>query len=181
MDRPSGRGADDVVERVREATDLVQLVGQYVNLKRSGRSFKGLCPFHTEKTPSFMVHPERQMFHCFGCHKGGDAFSFVMEHDGVSFPEALRVLGERAGIEVEVRRQRDAGQDALYDAAERAARFFSGELATPAGEPVRRYLRKRGLTPATVERFRLGAAPNSWEELARALQQDGADAETLVR
>ena len=180
MDRPQSRTPDDVVERVREATDVVQLVGQYVNLKRAGRSFKGLCPFHTEKTPSFTVNPERQMYHCFGCHKGGDVFSFLMEHDGVSFPEALRTLGERAGIEVEQRRPRDAGQDSLYQAGERAARFFQEALTRPEGEAVRQYIRKRGLQPALVEQFGLGAAPNAWEDLSRALRQDGIPVDTLV-
>jgi DNA primase len=174
------RGRDDTVERVREATDVVQLIGQYVNLKRAGRSFKGLCPFHNEKTPSFMVSPERQMYHCFGCHKGGDVFSFLMEHDGVSFVEALRTLGERAGVEVETRRPRDAGNDGLYDAAERAARFFVSRLERPEGEPVRRYVRKRGLSPAVVERFRLGAAPNAWEDLGRVLREDGVAEATLL-
>src|SRR5262245_56805555 len=122
------RSRDDTVERVREATDIVHLIGEYVNLKRAGRSFKGLCPFHHEKTPSFMVSPERQMYHCFGCHKGGDAYSFLMEHDGVSFVEALRALGARAGIEVETRRPRDSGHDGLYDAALHAARFYTAQL-----------------------------------------------------
>lgn len=180
MDRPQSRTPDDVVERVREATDIVQLVGQYVNLKRAGRSFKGLCPFHTEKTPSFMVNPERQMYHCFGCHKGGDAFSFLMEHDGVSFPEALRTLGERAGIEVEARKPRDAGQDSLYEAAERAAKFFHETLARPEGEAVRAYLRKRGLQAPLVEQFGLGAAPNAWEDVSRGLRRDGVPEDTLV-
>ena len=174
------RSRDDTVERVREASDIVQLIGQYVNLKRAGRSFKGLCPFHNEKSPSFMVHPERQMFHCFGCHKGGDVFSFLMEHDGVSFVEALRTLGERAGIEVESRQKRDGGHDGLYDAAERAAKFFSARLEAADAEPVRRYIHKRGLSKATVERFRLGAAANAWEDLARALRHDGVAEEALL-
>ena len=176
-----GRLPDDVVERVRAATDIVQLIGEYVNLKRAGRSFKGLCPFHNEKTPSFTVNPDRQMYHCFGCNKGGDIFSFLMEHDGVSFVEALRTLGERAGIPVEARRPREPGaHDSLYAAVERAARFYAESLKRSEGEAVSRYLAKRGLRPETVERFRLGAAPNSWEEMGRALRQEGVEEETLL-
>src|SRR5205085_7617549 len=115
-----------------------------------------------------------------GCHKGGDVFSFLMEHDGVSFPEALRVLGERAGIDVEVRRPRDSGQDALYDGAERAARHFALQLTRPEGEAVRQYSRKRGLSPETIERFRLGAAPNSWEDLSRVLRGAGVSEDILL-
>jgi DNA primase len=176
-----GRMPDDVVERVRAATDIVQLIGDYVNLKRSGRSFKGLCPFHNEKTPSFMVNPDRQMYHCFGCNKGGDAFSFLIEHDGVSFVEALRTLGERAGIPVETRRPREPGaHDPLYAAVERAARFYVDTLPRPEGEPVRRYLASRGLRPEIVEKFRLGAAPNTWEELGRALRSEGVEEGILL-
>ena len=171
---------DDTVERVRAATDIVQLVGQYVNLKRSGRSMKGLCPFHDEKTPSFMVSPDRQFFHCFGCQKGGDVFTFLMEHDGVSFGEALRTLAEKAGIPVETRRGRDTAHDPLYEAAELAARWYAERLGRPEGEPVRRYLARRGLQAATLDRFRLGAAPNAWEELGRALRAEGVTEETLL-
>src|SRR6266480_6246784 len=89
---------EEARERVREATDIVQLIGERVQLRRAGRSYKGLCPFHTEKTPSFTVTPDRQIWHCFGCSKGGDVFAFVMEQDKVTFPEALRMLADRAGI-----------------------------------------------------------------------------------
>jgi DNA primase len=174
-----GRIGSEVRDRVREATDIVEVVGQYVNLKRSGRNLKGLCPFHAEKSPSFMVHPERQMYHCFGCHKGGDVFSFLMEHDGVSFMEAMRALGERAGIPVEVRTEGGAN-DALYAAAERAAVFFESKLREAGGESVRQYVQKRGLRPELVESFRLGAAANSWDALGRALAAEGIGEESLV-
>ncbi|MFQ5598941.1 MAG: DNA primase [Candidatus Krumholzibacteriia bacterium] len=175
-----GRVPGDVVERVREATDIIELIGQYVNLKRSGRSFKGLCPFHTEKTPSFMVGPERQMFYCFGCQKGGDAFTFVMEHDGISFVEALRALGDRVGIAVETRPERGRAHDDLYAAAEAAARVFPETLAGPEGEPARRYLAQREVSRETAERFRLGAAPDRWDALGRALDAQGVAQGTLL-
>ncbi len=174
------RFADDTVERVRSATDIVEYIGQFINLKRAGRSYKGLCPFHNERTPSFMVSPDRQMYHCFGCHRGGDVFSFAMEHDGTSFVEALRALGARAGIEVENRPEGRDANDGLYAAAERAARFFVETFAAPAGEAARKYARERGLTPATLERFRLGAAPNSWDEMSRALHADGIPEDVLL-
>lgn len=174
------RFADDTVERVRSATDIVEYIGQFVNLKRAGRSYKGLCPFHNERTPSFMVSPDRQMYHCFGCHRGGDLFSFAMEHDGTSFVEALRALGARAGIEVETRSEGRDANDGLYAAAERAARFFHEAFQGPAGEAARQYARERGLTAATIERFRLGAAPNAWDEMSRVLQADGIPEEALL-
>jgi DNA primase len=172
--------SSELIEQVRSATEIVELVSQYVTLKRSGRSYKGLCPFHTEKTPSFTVSPDRQAFYCFGCQKGGDAFSFLMEHDGVSFVEAVRQLGQRVGITVEVERVSGA-HDALYEAAERAAAFFEHTLWTPQGKPARRYLEKRGITREIAERFRLGMAPDAWESLAPALAESGISEETLLQ
>ena len=90
-----------VIEQVRDRTDVTELVGQYVDLKRAGTNYKGLCPFHQERTPSFIVSPERQTFHCFGCGKGGNVFRFLMEMDGVTFPEAVRALADKVGIQVE--------------------------------------------------------------------------------
>jgi len=179
MERRS-RFADDTVERVRSATDIVEYIGSFITLKRAGRSYKGLCPFHNERTPSFMVSPDRQMYHCFGCHRGGDVFSFAMEHDGTSFVEALRSLGARAGIEVEHRTEGREANDGLYAAAERAARFFVESLARPVGDAARKYARERGLTPETLDRFRLGMAPNAWDEMGRALRAEGFQDEVLV-
>jgi len=206
-----GRVTPDVIEAVREATDIAELVGQYVTLKRAGTSFKGLCPFHTEKTPSFHVRPERQMYYCFGCQKGGDAFSFLMEHDGVSFMEALRMLGGRAGIPVEISAPSDRAHDDLYAAAEAAAHWYEevllgaapGEGAGPcrgaggagggsgagdarvanraAADKARAYLDKRGLTRETAERFRIGVAPEGWENLARAMHERGQPQEPLLQ
>jgi DNA primase len=169
----------ELIEQVRSATEIVELVSQYVTLKRSGRSYKGLCPFHTEKTPSFTVSPDRQAYYCFGCQKGGDAFSFLMEHDGVSFVEAVRQLGQRVGIQVEVQRTPGA-HDALYEAAERAAAFFERSLWTSAGTPARRYLEKRGITREIAERFRLGMAPDAWENLGPALLEHDVSEDTLL-
>jgi len=175
-----GRLSSDVIESVRVATDIVELVSQYVNLKRSGSSLKGLCPFHGEKTPSFYVRQDRQMYYCFGCQRGGDPFRFVMEHDGVSFTEAVRLLGQRAGIVVETSSE-DSGHDGLYAVAEAAAKFFTEALHGSEGERVRAYLAQRGITRSTAERFRLGAAPAAWDRLSLALRDDGVAEETLVQ
>jgi DNA primase len=175
-----GKLSTEVIEQVRTATEIIELVSQYVTLKRAGRSYKGLCPFHTEKTPSFTVSPDRQAFYCFGCQKGGDVFSFLMEHDGVSFMESLQQLGQRAGITVEVQRRSSGAHDALYEATERTAALFHDFLWKPEAKSVREYLEKRGITKETAERFRLGVAPDAWETLVPNLQDDDVPEETLL-
>jgi DNA primase len=175
-----GQLSSEVIENVRAATDIVELVGQYVTLKRSGVNFKGLCPFHTEKTPSFHVRPDRQMYYCFGCQRGGDVFSFLMEHDGVGFAEAVRNLGARAGIAVEVAAPGEGAHDELYAAAEAAAQYFTAQLHSPSGARARAYLQKRGIGRDLAERFRLGAAPEGWENLSRALVARGIRQEVLL-
>jgi DNA primase len=175
-----GQLSSEVIENVRAATDIVELVGQYVTLKRSGVNFKGLCPFHTEKTPSFHVRPDRQMYYCFGCQRGGDAFSFLMEHDGVGFTEAVRNLGARAGIVVEVSAPGEGAHDELYAAAEAAAQYFAAQLLEPAGARARTYLQKRGIRRDLADRFRLGAAPEGWENLSRALAARGIRQQVLL-
>ena len=175
-----GQLSSEVIENVRAATDIVELVGQYVTLKRSGVNFKGLCPFHTEKTPSFHVRPDRQMYYCFGCQRGGDVFSFLMEHDGVGFTEAVRNLGGRAGIAVEVSAPGEGAHDELYAAAEAAAQYFAAQLLEPAGARARAYLQKRGIRRDLADRFRLGAAPEGWENLSRALAARGIRLQVLL-
>lgn len=164
----AGRIPEDVVDRIREATDIVDLVSSYVALKRSGRSFKGLCPFHDEKTPSFIVNPERQSYKCFGCGEGGNVFTFLMQQDRLTFPEAARLLAERSGIPIpEPRESAPAGEsrEALFAALRFADEFFRERLASSAGNGARRYLERRGISPATIERFGVGYAPASWDGL----------------
>jgi DNA primase len=165
------RSSDEAKEQVRNATDIVQIVGERVPLRRAGRAWKGLCPFHAEKTPSFTVNPERQMWHCFGCNRGGDVFAFVMEIDRIAFPEALALLAERAGVELPraERGPMDAVRDRIYQANALAADFFKASLLTPAGEKARRYLASRGFEGAILERFQIGWAPEGWDGLAVAL------------
>lgn len=161
----------DVKEQVREATDIVALVGEKVALRRAGRSWKGLCPFHTERTPSFTVTPDRQVWHCFGCGKGGDVFAWVTETEKVAFPEALRMLAERAGIELpkQTRGPGDAARDRLYQANALANDYFRASLASPGGAEARAYLAGRGFDEAALEAFRIGWAPAAWDGLVTTL------------
>jgi DNA primase len=167
----SGRAGEEVRERVRDATDIVQLIGEHVTLRRAGRSYKGLCPFHAEKTPSFTVTPDRQMWHCFGCSKGGDVFAFVMEREKTTFPEALRALADRAGIELPRTEgsERSDAFDKVYQANALARDFYRASLASEAGQKARAYIASRGFEEPWLTRFELGWAPEGWDGLSRAL------------
>ncbi len=167
-----------VAERVKQQADIVRLIGEYVRLKKSGQNFVGLCPFHHEKTPSFAVHPGKQIYHCFGCGAGGDVFHFVMEMDKVSFPEAIRAVAEKCGIPMPEWRghggpqaQKETQQRRLLMEVHRAAAaFFTRQLETPEGHAARGYLEDRGLKRETIARFGLGWAPSTGEALARHLR-----------
>src|SRR6266849_1897482 len=157
----TARTAEEAKEEIRSASDIVQIVGERVPLRRAGRAWKGLCPFHAEKTPSFTVNSERQMWHCFGCDRGGDVFSFLMEIDKITFPEALALLAERAGIELPQggRGPGDVKRDRLYQANALANDFFKATLRSPAGAKARAYLAGRGFDDAVLYRFQVGWAP----------------------
>jgi DNA primase len=174
--------SEATVAQVRERTDLAALVGEYVGLKRSGASLKGLCPFHSEKSPSFYVHPERGFFHCFGCQASGDAFAFLMRLEGLSFPEALRRLADRAGVTLEeesgpedrAARRARARREQLYGLVEAAAGFYVRMLAEhPHAHRATEELERRAMSPETVARYRLGYAPSEWDGLARFLAERG--------
>ena len=156
---------------VKQKLDIVDYIGESVPLRKAGTTFKGLCPFHGEKTPSFVVTPTRESWHCFGCGKGGDIFNFVMERDGVDFPTALRQLAGRAGIELSERTTReDAQRKRLRDALEAAIAFYHQVLTShSAGQPALDYLRGRGFMESTIETFQLGFAPDSFSAMTRAL------------
>ena len=165
----------DLLAEIRARLDIVELVGQFVSLKRAGENWKGLCPFHQEKTPSFTVHPKKGIFHCFGCGVGGDAFGFLMRQDRLAFPEAVRQLAQRVGVEVPAERGAPAAAgdgrfEALRQIMARAADFYAEQLWGPAGEPARRYLERRGIDQDVARRFRLGYAPEGWDNLLRALR-----------
>jgi DNA primase len=156
---------------VKQKLDLVELIGETVQLRRAGASWKGLCPFHGERTPSFTVTPARETWKCFGCGRGGDLFRFVMERDGVDFTTALRSLAGRAGIELSERTTReDAQRKRLRDVLEAAIAWYHLVLTTHrAGGAALDYLRSRGFTDATIETFQLGYAPAAWDAMTRAL------------
>lgn len=172
----SGRIADGTIEEIRSRLDIVEVVSSYLPLKRSGSNHLGLCPFHGEKSPSFNVNASRQIFHCFGCGAGGNVFSFVMRMEGLTFPEAVRRLGERVGIEVEEetvspQEQRRREELELFVRINEAACAFYHRLLLedPDGAPARRYLKGRGYDGETARRFRLGYAPDRPDALQRHL------------
>lgn len=164
----------DVVERIRERADIVEVISDYVRLKPSGRNFKGLCPFHREKTPSFVVSPEKQLFHCFGCGAGGNVFTFLMRYEHMSFQEAVKALAQRYGIEVpEVRT--GSRREGYLQVNRLALRYFRERLLHPReGRPARDYLLGRGIEPKMWETYSLGYAPPGWEGLKAFLQAQGA-------
>jgi DNA primase len=165
------RLAVGVAAEVKGRLNIVDIVGESVSLKKAGTTFKGLCPFHGEKTPSFVVTPARQTYHCFGCGKGGDVFNFVMERDGLSFPDALKLLAGKAGVELDERTAReDARRARLRDVLEAAIAFYHTVLLHRTGQPALDYLRGRGFTDETIEKFQLGWAPGGWDSMTTTLQ-----------
>jgi DNA primase len=179
---------DDVISQIRDAANIVEVIGQYVQLKKAGRNWKGLCPFHGEKTPSFNVQPEKGFFMCFGCQKKGDVFTFVMELEGKSFVEAAEQLAQRCGIEVpkieenpELRRARGE-RVSMLELNKLATAFYREILVDPKrGQPGRDYLAKRGVQTETSDKFLLGYAPADWGLLAEYLTSKRADLELATR
>ena len=163
---------NDLVER----SDIVDVVSGYVRLtKRSGSNLFGLCPFHSEKTPSFSVNRDKQIYHCFGCGKGGGVISFVMDIESLSYPEAIAFLARRAGMQMPEESDSAEGRkrSRIFALNKDAARFYYGQLSTEAGAPARDYIRQRGISGAMVKNFGLGAAPDSWDSLRRAMHEKG--------
>lgn len=161
---------------------IEEVVGQYVNLKRSGSYMIGLCPFHSEKTPSFSVTPDKGIFYCFGCHKGGGVINFEMEIEGLSYGDAVRVLAQRAGMSVpddEEYQSRYRRQERLWAISKEAARFFVSQLYTPAGLEGLQYAQKREMPKATLTKFGIGFAPDGWDNLCKAMRDKGYTEEEL--
>ncbi|MEF8940888.1 MAG: DNA primase [Salinivenus sp.] len=176
---------DEKIEEVRAAADIVDVANDYVQLKRSGSRFMGLCPFHSEDTPSFSVDPEKNLYYCFGCQNGGDVFKFVQEIEGVGFLEGVRMLAERYGIplpEEDTDPEAANEREAILHALRFAARFFYRQLTqTDRGRPALDYLRERGYTPSTIKEFGLGYAPDEWDTLLTAAEDEQIDVETLEK
>ncbi len=167
-----------VIEEVKQRTDIVEVIGEYTNLTKAGRTFRGLCPFHSEKHPSFFVYPEQQSWHCFGaCNTGGDVFSFIMKKQGIDFGEALRLLAQQGGVIIPSRFEPDTRKEEkerLYQVNEAAAQYFHNLLVnSPAGEKARNYVASRGFSLKAVTDFQLGFSLNSWDGLKQYLTERG--------
>lgn len=179
---------DDYIEQVRNANDIVELIGEHVQLRRSGRNFLGLCPFHAEKTPSFSVSPEKQMYYCFGCHASGTVFNFVMETAKISFPEAVRTLAMRANIPLpeaapksKEAQAKQKERQLLYRVNQWAAEYFHNQLRQPEAKEAREYLARRGISVALVEKMKLGYAPDGWTNLVAAAERGRVPIAPLVK
>jgi DNA primase len=178
---------NDAKERVRAAVDIVELIGADRQLRREGRGYKALCPWHDDSRPSLQINPERQTFKCWVCDIGGDVFSYVMKREGVEFPEALRMLADKAGIQIEAPRGGQGGgvtgdekRDLLQTLAWAEQRFHAYLLAAPDAEPARRYLTDRGITLDSINRFKLGYAPNRWDWLVNEARQTAFNTKLLT-
>lgn len=168
------------VEQIKEKIDIAELIGSYLKLQKAGVNYKALCPFHTEKTPSFYVTPSRQIWHCFGCSAGGDIFRFVMNIEGVEFPEALRILADKAGVALERQDPKlRSERTRLLELLETATAYYEKNLLER--RDVGEYLKERGMTGETAKSFRLGYALNSWDEVFNHLKQKGFRAEEIER
>ena len=170
------------LEELAARNPIEEVVGQYVNLRRSGSNLFGLCPFHGEKTASFSVNPEKGIYYCFGCHKGGSVINFQMEIEGLSYPDAVRALAKRVGMEVpedEQYQSRYRQQERLWALSKEAARFFNAQLYGPAGQEGLAYAQKRGMPKSTLTKFGIGFAPNSWSALCDAMLEKGYTEEEL--
>ena len=177
----------ETIEQIAAANDIVEVIGSYFPLKRAGANFKALCPFHQEKTPSFMVSPSRQTFHCFGCGVGGSVFRFVMDYEHVDFPSAVRKLAARSGITI-VEKRGAADEERQYETrrtllklhAEAAEWFHENLVKREVGEPARKYLKQRGITAEIAKRWQLGYAPDEWDAFGSWARGRGYDARDLI-
>jgi DNA primase len=178
----AGGFSTPILDEIRSRVDVVELVGRFVNLKKAGENWKGLCPFHTEKTPSFTVNPKRGIFHCFGCGVGGDAFSFLMRQDRLAFPEAVRILADRSGVELPKERSPEAESklELLRRAMALAAQFYIDALWAEEGAKARGYLERRGVDLEVARRFGLGWAPEGWNALLSCMAKQSIGEEQLV-
>lgn len=174
-----------VIDHIRRISDIVDIIEQYVKLKPRGKNFVGLCPFHQEKTPSFTVSPEKQMFYCFGCQTGGDVFTFLKLHEKISYPEAIRLLAERYHIPVPQEKAADEAERTLYDELYQihqvVGEFYRHQLHRPEGRIALEYLRHRGFSPETVEKFQIGYAPDRWDALAVFAREQGLSTDILQK
>ncbi|MFH1097529.1 MAG: DNA primase [Candidatus Desantisbacteria bacterium] len=155
---------EEIITRIRESIDIVELISEFVTLKKTGENYKGLCPFHAEQTPSFVVSPKKGIFHCFGCHVGGNIFSFLVKKEGIEFIDAVKLLAVRAGISIPTFRN-SSEKEILYEIHDLAVSFYQRLLWSREGKDALEYLQKRGLSEETIKRFGIGYAPSEWRRL----------------
>ncbi len=173
---------DQLIDRIQEKTDIVEVISRYVPLKKFGRNYKAPCPFHNEKTPSFIVSPDKQIYHCFGCGAGGNVFSFLMKHENLQFPEVVEMLAEKCGVVLP--KSGSSSHDnslanQLYKINETACRFFEASLAGNAA--AKEYIRSRGVADETLKKFKIGFAPNSWDALINFFKAKSVPASMLEK
>lgn len=175
---------EDIIDKVRDEVAIEDVIGHFIPLKQKGLTFWGICPFHGEKTPSFHVHPDRQIFYCFGCGKGGNVFRFLMEREGMSFPEAVQWCASRIGLDLERFLSSESEGESLrgriLTANQRVAAWYAELLRGPEGREAREYAQRRGLRPETLEDFQLGFAPRDGSALMALVEKEGLDLETLL-
>jgi len=177
---------DNTLDQILDRCDIVEIISGYIPLKRAGRNYKALCPFHHEKTPSFVVNPDKGIFHCFGCGAGGNAFSFVMKYERLEFPEVARMLAKKAGVILPEYTAEDSGKSnslltGIYKAHELATAYFQSALVSPQGREANEYLAKRGVKGETTSRFKLGFATDSWDGLLTYLKKRGCGEEIIEK
>ena len=178
--------AEEIIDEIRQRTDLIALVGEYLKLERRGKNMVGLCPFHNEKTPSFTVSPDKQLYHCFGCGASGNAFTLIMELEKMTFPEAARFLGQRAQVKIPERREEPTAkerlQEKIYNINQVAARYYAHCLKNTAeGKRAYTYLRNRGISDEAIELFMLGYAPAGWTGFFNFARKKGASPELMLK
>ena len=176
---------ENIIEEIQSRCDIAEVISGYIPLKRAGRNFKANCPFHQEKTPSFIVNPSKQIYHCFGCGAGGDVFSFVIKYENIDFPEAVKLLAHKAGViipEYDQKLKKEASlANQIYKINESAVDYYQQNLYKSSAAKVREYLASRGITDETIKTFKIGFAPNLWNGLLTFAQQKGHDAQLLAQ